>query len=129
LCMMSPTRYLHVKYVCCPVHSSPSDCNIYKYMSQAFKHIYSTSCVAQKSSCRVLQSTHVTTHPQDCTVVHKCLPVLLPSQIRNCTMYSARAVPQRGFSYTCFIYSETSIHRSRYRRSPACIVCLIWSRN
>jgi hypothetical protein len=26
-------------------------------------------------------------------------------------------------------YSETSIHRSRYRRSPACIVCLIWSRN
>jgi hypothetical protein len=27
------------------------------------------------------------------------------------------------------LYSETSIHRSRYRRSPTCIVCLIWSRN
>jgi hypothetical protein len=26
-------------------------------------------------------------------------------------------------------YSETSIHRSRYSRLPACIVCLIWSRN
>jgi hypothetical protein len=26
-------------------------------------------------------------------------------------------------------YSETSIHRSRYRRCPACIVCHIWSRN
>jgi hypothetical protein len=35
----------------------------------------------------------------------------------------------RVSSIYIYIYSETSIHRSRYRRWHACIVYLIWSRN
>jgi hypothetical protein len=35
--------------------------------------------------------------------------------------------PYEGISG--FKYSRTSLHRSRYLRFPAYIVCLIWSRN
>jgi len=43
---------------------------------------------------------HVTTHTLDWTVVHKCLPVLVPSQVHSCTTYSATAAPQTSFSCT-----------------------------
>ena len=42
---------------------------------------------------------HVTIHPLDCTVVHKCLSLLIPSQIHTCTLYFTAAVPRTGFSY------------------------------
>lgn len=40
-------------------------------------------------------------HPVDYIVLHKCLPIFLPSHISNCPIYTATAALWTGFTCTC----------------------------
>ena len=49
----------------------------------------------------VVMLSLLATHPVDCTVVHKCLPVGFLIQICSCAIYTATAAQLPRFSCTC----------------------------
>lgn len=56
------------------------------------------SCVAMSSILAV--------HPVNCTVIHKRVPVQLPSRMCGFVIYFATGVPKMGCSLTCLINVE-----------------------
>jgi hypothetical protein len=67
----------------------------------------------------IIMSSILPTHPTDCCVLHRCLPLYLPSPVHNCAITSATAVPWTDLSWRCLIFPCSSPanncvhHRSR----------------
>lgn len=59
-------------------------------------------------SCTVMLSL-LAIHPVNCTALHKCLPVCLPSHMCSCAIKTATSVLWMGFSYTCLIQLMHSV--------------------
>jgi hypothetical protein len=66
--------------------------------SPPFGLVRTDSPLGTASSSSAVQLSAQATHPVDFTVLHKCLPESLPSQIRSCAIYIAIATPRTGFS-------------------------------
>lgn len=87
----SPTWYLCLKYACCTVYAPPYVSKISEYIWQSFEHMYTTSCASmsltQKKVVALFCGLPCNYSPTglDWTVVHKCLPLLVPTQIHSCT--------------------------------------------
>jgi hypothetical protein len=65
------------------------------------------------SSCAVISL--LTHQPINLTVLHKCLPVCLPSQMCNCAIYTATVVPWAGSRCAYFIKIDICIN-----------ICICW---